>query len=608
MKFSSNKIWQKILAGFLISVFSMSTLNGQTRKKAADFSAKQPKINVINTVSAVFTSDKKFALVIGNSEYESSPLRNPVNDAQLIGQSLSEIGFQTAVKENLSLSAMSAAIQNFTRQLPKGSVGLFYFAGHGIQIDGRNFLIPTDFNPAQTDVAKQAIDVESVINAVAGKSALNILILDACRNAPKGFSVSSANKKGLAEIKNAPIGTYIAFSTAPGKTAKDGTGDNSPYSQSLADNLRLRPSRLEDVFIRTRIQTDNLTGGEQTPWESSSLRTVFHFTEDTFAETSDVGFKPPIVKHSGSLLRLPVVVPILNESGRQINTLPQTASYFVENDFDLQMMQIRGGKFAMGTSWQEVEAAYKGAKKYKSETNEDEEDGEDEEDETDKELKSIPAEMPQHQVNVPGFFISKHEITQAQWQTVMGKLPDGVPGKFRGADLPVVNISWRQADEFCQKLSAKTGKNYRLPTEAEWEYAARAGSSTAFAFGKTINSSLVNYRGNAPFLAAASGIFRNAPVPVGSLNNLNGFGLADMHGNVWEWTADNWHDEYNGAPTDGSAWEAGAPTNDDEDPRLFRVIRGGSWDSTASSCRSSHRRRYPQIIRSTKIGFRVVMN
>ena len=348
MKFSSNKIWQKILAGFLIFVFSMSTLNGQTRKKAADFSAKQPKINVVNAESAVFASDKKFALVSGNSEYESSPLRNPVNDAQLIGQSLSEIGFQTAVKENLSLSAMSAAIQNFTRQLPKGSVGLFYFAGHGIQIDGRNFLIPTDFNPAQTDVAKQAIDVESVINAVAGKSALNILILDACRNAPKGFSVSSANKKGLAEIKNAPIGTYIAFSTAPGKTAKDGTGDNSPYSQSLADNLRLRPSRLEDVFIRTRIQTDNLTGGEQTPWESSSLRTVFHFTEDTFAETSDVVFKPPIVKHSGSLLRLPVVVPILNESGRQINTLPQTASHFVENDLDLQMMQIRGGKFAMG--------------------------------------------------------------------------------------------------------------------------------------------------------------------------------------------------------------------------------------------------------------------
>ena len=603
MKFVSNKICRKILTGFLIAVFSMSTISGRTIKTAADFSAKQPKDIALR---AIFAPDKKFALVIGNSEYESSPLRNPANDAQIIASSLSKIGFQTTLRENLSLAEMQFAIQDFTKQLPKGSVSLFYFAGHGIQIEGRNFLIPIDFNPSQTEVAKQAVDVESVINAVAGKTVLNILILDACRNAPKGFSVS-ANKKGLAEIKNAPIGTYIAFSTAPGKTAKDGAGDNSPYSQSLADNLRLRPSRLEDVFIRTRIQTDNLTGGEQTPWESSSLRTVFHFTEDTFAETSDVVFKPPIVKNSGSLFSLPVVVPILNESGRQINTLPQTASYFVENDLDLKMMQIRGGKFAMGTSWQEVEAAYKNAQKYKSRTNKDEDEAEEDEDETDRELKSIPAEMPQHLVNVPGFFISKYEITQTQWQAVMGNLPS-IPQKFRGADLPVVNVSWRQADEFCQKLSMKTGKNYRLPTEAEWEYAARAGTNSAFAFGKTINSSLVNYRGNAPFLAAASGVFRNALVSVGSLGSLNGFGLADMHGNVWEWTADNWHDNYNDAPTDGGVWEADAPDDEEEDdPRLFRVIRGGSWDSTASSCRSSHRRRFPQVIRSTKIGFRVVM-
>ena len=168
-----------------------------------------------------------------------------------MGESLKPLGFQVSVKENLSFQQMREAIQAFSDQLAGGGVGLFYFAGHGIQINGRNFLIPTDFNAAQTDVSKQAVEVDFVIKEITGKGGLNILILDACRNAPKGFTVSS-DKEGLAEIRNAPIGTYIAFSTAPGKTAKDGAGRNSPYAESLADNLRLRPSRLEDVFIRTR--------------------------------------------------------------------------------------------------------------------------------------------------------------------------------------------------------------------------------------------------------------------------------------------------------------------------------------------------------------------
>ncbi len=273
----------------LILCFLLSATDGQAQKKAVNFSGSG------------FLSNKRMALVIGNSDYESSPLRNPVNDANLIGESLNEIGFQTNVKENLSLKEMQAAVQNFTKELPKGAVGLFYFAGHGIQIDGRNFLIPVDFDPAQPDVAKQAVEVESVIRSIAAKSGLNILILDACRNAPKGFS-ASANKKGLAEIKGAPIGTFIAFSTAPGKTAKDGRGDNSPYSEALAENLRLRPSRLEDVFIRTRIQMDNVTSGEQTPWESSSIRTVFNFTEDTFAKkTAEIIFNPPDVSGFGKI-------------------------------------------------------------------------------------------------------------------------------------------------------------------------------------------------------------------------------------------------------------------------------------------------------------------
>ena len=141
-------------------------------------------------------------------------------------------------------------------------------------------------------------------------------------------------------------------------------------------------------------------------------------------------------------------MPVLNESGKLIKQLRQNASYFVESPIGLEMMQVQSGSFKMGTSWEIIEAAYKDAKKYKDVSQED-----------------IAAEMPQHQVKVPGFFMSKNEITQSQWQAVMGSLPE-IDQNFRGANLPVVKVSWRQANAFCQKLSQMTGKIYRLPTEA----------------------------------------------------------------------------------------------------------------------------------------------
>ena len=525
----------------------------------------------------------RFALIIGNSDYDSMSLRNPVNDARLISDSLKSVGFQTTVKENLTLAEMKTAIRNFVAQMPSGGVGLFYYAGHGIQLGGRNFLIPTDFDAAESDVAKQSLEVDELLKTITGKSGLNIIILDACRNAPEGFTAS--NKQGLAEIRNAPIGTFIAFSTAPGKTAKDGTGKNSPYSEALARNLRLRPSRLEDVFIRTRIQVDSATGGQQTPWENSSIRSPFYFTEDTFADSSPANISPVISNILGKLPSLSVVVPILNESGRQISTVNKTILYFAEERIGLEMAQIRGGNFLMGTNWTEIEKAYNDSI------------GKDELTQA-----TIAAEMPQHQVNIDGFFMSRYEITQAQWQAVMGNLPNGIPPNFRGTDFPVVNVNWHQANDFCQKLSLLTGKTYRLPTEAEWEYAAKAGSDAPFGFGKSINSNLANFMATVPSFSAVKGEYRQSLVAVGSFKAFNGFGLADMHGNVWEWTADNWSDDYDNSPTDGSAWET-----DDEDYRLYRVMRGGSWDSIGNNCRATLRRKQPQTVGSTKIGFRVVM-
>ncbi|WP_333316947.1 SUMF1/EgtB/PvdO family nonheme iron enzyme [Microcoleus sp. B4-C1] len=203
-------------------------------------------------------------------------------------------------------------------------------------------------------------------------------------------------------------------------------------------------------------------------------------------------------------------------------------------------------------------------------------------------------ERPQHQVTfAQPFYIGKYPITQKQWQAVMGYNPSD----FKGAKRPVEQVAWNDAVSFCQRLSKKTGKNYRLPSEAEWEYACRAGTSTAFHFGETITPDLVNYDGNNPYGSAPKRLYRQETTAVGSFPP-NTFGLYDMHGNVWEWCADPWHGDYNGAPSDGSSWETGG--ND------YRVQRGGSWNNNAVDCRAADRHNSAGYSYIRNRGFRVV--
>jgi len=158
-------------------------------------------------------------------------------------------------------------------------------------------------------------------------------------------------------------------------------------------------------------------------------------------------------------------------------------------------------------------------------------------------------EKPQHKVTVKPFLMGKYPITQAQWNAVMGKNPS----HYKGDNRPVENVSWHDCVEFCKRLFDKTGKAYRLPSESEWEYACRAGTTTPFYFGETITTDLANYHGDYTYASGPKGVYREQTTDVGSFPP-NAFGLYDMHGNVWEWCADLWHDNYNGAPTDGSAW------------------------------------------------------
>lgn len=255
----------------------------------------------------------------------------------------------------------------------------------------------------------------------------------------------------------------------------------------------------------------------------------------------------------------------VNRRGEIIKQETKQAEYFHQDlgeGITLEMVAIPGNTFMMGSlEWEE-------------------------------------SEKPQHKVTIQPFFMGKYPVTQAQWGFV-ATLPEvnrslnPNPSKFPGANRPVERVSWYEAVEFCSRLSQYTGRLYSLPSEAEWEYACRAGTTTPFHFGETITPDLANYARN-----------RRETTEVGSFLVANNFGLYDMHGNVWEWCLDDWHSNYQGAPTDGSAWFNSNESLLNKSGQA--VIRGGSWISNPKLCRSASRVIFYRAFHNNLIGFRVV--
>jgi formylglycine-generating enzyme required for sulfatase activity len=207
-----------------------------------------------------------------------------------------------------------------------------------------------------------------------------------------------------------------------------------------------------------------------------------------------------------------------------------------------------------------------------------------------------PDEQPAHRVSVPAFRLGRGPVTQAQWRAVMGK---AAACRFNGPALPVENVSWQGAVRFCERLSARKGRAYGLPSEAQWEYACRAGTRGPFACGETITTDAANYNGEFVFAAEPKGVYRHVTTEPGAFAP-NAFGLLDMHGNVWEWCADHWHNHYQGAPSDGRAWVHGGHAS-------LRVARGGCWHDTPQVCRSAARLAYAAGEGDEFVGFRVML-
>ncbi|MBD2139304.1 SUMF1/EgtB/PvdO family nonheme iron enzyme [Anabaena sp. FACHB-1237] len=265
----------------------------------------------------------------------------------------------------------------------------------------------------------------------------------------------------------------------------------------------------------------------------------------------------PEITPSNNLKTSTFEVVKTNSQGSIISRSNHSANYFVEdlgNGVTLEMVEIPPGKFMMGSP------------------------------ETEGQRSS--SESPQHQVTVPRFFMARYPLTQAQYSAIMGNNPS----YFKGDNRPVETVNWNDAMAFCKKLSQQTGKDYTLPSEAQWEYACRAGTTTPFYFGESITPDLVNYNGNYSYAQ-----YRAQTTNVGSFPP-NAFGLYDMHGNVWEWCLDNWHENYINAPADGSAWISQGKY----------VLRGGSWNYLPENCRSANRNNFNRDLRINNIGFRVV--
>lgn len=220
----------------------------------------------------------RIALIIGNNKYKETPLKNPANDAKAIAAELAECGFKVDLTLDAGRQTLISAIEKYADLLAKSKgVGLFYYAGHGAQLGWRNYLIPVDAEIDKLeDMKTKTVDLSSLLTGITkSQNAMNIIILDACRDNPFGSRVPT-EQKGLSQF-DAPPGTLLAYATAPGNTASDGSGENGLYTENLLKELRVADAKIEDVLKRVRLNVRRTSSGQQIPWESTSLEDDFYF-------------------------------------------------------------------------------------------------------------------------------------------------------------------------------------------------------------------------------------------------------------------------------------------------------------------------------------------
>lgn len=480
----------------------------------------------------------RVALVIGNDEYPEDgnfvSLGNCINDASLIRNSLEEAGFQVIYRENVNRYEMEEALVEFEKTIEEGAAAVFYFAGHGIEDEGKNHLMASNARlQSRAMLGEESLNAETFVGAMVGAGAKSsIVFLDCCRETPNlAWQSRSVKKRGLADMKinfnNKDV--LICYAATPGNVAFDGTDGNqknSPYALSLSRRM------LEGKHLRAMMQdvledVNKMTKGAQRPWENGSFLEPFYFVRVKYQEV-DV----PEKEFSSSV--------------------------------GIKMVGIPAGRFTMGSP--------------------SDEKGRD------------PDEGPIEVEIKEAFWIGKFEVTQEEWESVMKYNPS----QFKGVMHPVEMISYKDAIKFCDRLTRMDRASeiisemheYRLPTEAEWEYAARAGSHAVFPWGDAAGGRHANFDGAYPYGKEKQTDPKDRTVSVGTYSP-NDWGLHDMAGNVWEWCLDFYQAEMN-RKTD-------SPISD------IRCIRGGSWGTKGIDLRVANRQPLSPQFAYDDIGFRVVL-
>ncbi|MCB2055312.1 MAG: SUMF1/EgtB/PvdO family nonheme iron enzyme [Geminicoccaceae bacterium] len=651
---------------------------------------------------------RRVALVVGNGDYgdAATALPNAPNDARALAAELEALGYQVVRAIDQDYRGMRAALARFADALRGADAGLFFYAGHGMEFQGRNYLFPTDAELRnESDVYIGLIEVDQVLRIMETSVPVRLVFLDACRDNPLarrfrgslGATRSSSVGRGLARV-DATVGTFVAYATAPGEVAEDGSGDNSPFTTAMLRHLEVPGLDVSDFMRRVRQSVVEMTDARQTPWESSSLLGSFVLNvevnitveppppppaeaavqssgqaeivfwqsiqqsarasdfEAYLARFGDDGIFAPLAKARLAGLveaaaeddtpaavtpepeqEVAAVEParstVAAEPPPTVVTLSEGSPEDREDMLGLSLadwQRLQAGLDALGFDPRGVDgrpgpntrraiAAWQAARGSKPSGFLDAGQRRRLESEAEPRLAALEATRPAvggaaatsfkdcdicpEMVVVPAgsfqlgspasessrraeegpqrrvcfaepFAIGRFEVTWRQYSACVSAGACRSPGA-RAGDLPVEGVGYEDARAYAAWLVRRTGRPYRLPSEAEWEYAARGGTGTAYFWGASSGS------GHAVCADCGTRYDFDGPAPVGSFP-ANAFGLHDMAGNVWEWVADCWNESHEGARSDGTARRDGNCRK--------RVLKGGSYESRPHVLRSAARK------------------
>lgn len=542
------------------------------------------------------SAQSRHALLMGVGDYQGARYQDAViadlpgittADLPNMAAKLRSLGFTVDVVDNPNLSQARTAVEAYKARLSRatresgGPVALFYFSGHGVEYQGQHYLIPSAaYMPSKADVEHTALNTQSVVNSMEESGATVCLsFLDCCRQ-DLGKNVGGADKTPL-QAK----GSFIGFATRSGGIADPGV-TGSPFTRFLLQHLDTPGLSVADMYsqVISDVKAHALKnyGEDRRPGFYSELDAPFYFVPTSYRKEADMQAE---IERRAREMAAKMVPGAASTATPEVRPAPHTPANPVDQvgigkvfqtmlpgNVPLIFRYCPPGSFTMGSPLSE---------------------------------KDRSDHETQVQVRISqGFWMGQTELTQAQWKALMGTTPNqqkasGVAfGDVNGLgnDHPMYFVSWHDAQAFITKLNQTApppaGWQYALPTEAQWEYACRAGTESVFHFGDALNGEQANMNGNYPYGMSTKGPFLEKTCPVGSYP-ANAWGLHDMHGNVWEWCADWYAEKRVGGLNPPGAGQG-----------VRRVNRGGSWYNAAAGCRAAIRLGSEPGFRYSYLGFR----